>query len=352
MRLPNGYGSVIKLGGKRRKPFAVRITNGYKEDERGMQHQVYKYLGYFEKSKEAYSFLADYNAGIQIKDYVSIADLPTFAEVYDMWYRFKESLQNKPGPASFRNYDIAYRQMNDLHHLKFRNIRVADLQPVVSKYKTKSSSCVRNIMLVLRGMYEYALKYEIAEKDYSQFLTVEWTKNTEEYHIPFSVAEIEKLWANADRKDVYVVLIMIYTGLRASEFLNLKTENIHLEEQYFIAGMKTEAGTDRKIPICDKLLPLFRRYYDETSTYFYPNTAGKAYRFTAFNNTNWKNVMKKLAMDHKPHDTRHTCATLMEKAGISSFHRKLILGHAVTDITDGTYTHVDIQDLVKDINLL
>ena len=26
MRNPNGYGSVIKLKGKRRKPFAVRVT--------------------------------------------------------------------------------------------------------------------------------------------------------------------------------------------------------------------------------------------------------------------------------------------------------------------------------------
>ena len=26
MKLPNSYGSVIKLGGKRRKPYAVRIS--------------------------------------------------------------------------------------------------------------------------------------------------------------------------------------------------------------------------------------------------------------------------------------------------------------------------------------
>ena len=33
MKLPNGYGSVSKLGGKRRKPFIVRKTLGYHINE-------------------------------------------------------------------------------------------------------------------------------------------------------------------------------------------------------------------------------------------------------------------------------------------------------------------------------
>ena len=32
MKLPNGYGSVVKLSGKRRKPWMVRKTTGYRID--------------------------------------------------------------------------------------------------------------------------------------------------------------------------------------------------------------------------------------------------------------------------------------------------------------------------------
>ena len=32
MKLPNGYGSVVKLSGKRRKPYMVRKTTGYRID--------------------------------------------------------------------------------------------------------------------------------------------------------------------------------------------------------------------------------------------------------------------------------------------------------------------------------
>ena len=32
MRLPNGYGSIIKNKGNRRKPYQVRITRGWDDD--------------------------------------------------------------------------------------------------------------------------------------------------------------------------------------------------------------------------------------------------------------------------------------------------------------------------------
>lgn len=43
MKLPNGYGSVTKLPGRRRKPYAARITTHWTQD--GKQQK--KYLGYF-----------------------------------------------------------------------------------------------------------------------------------------------------------------------------------------------------------------------------------------------------------------------------------------------------------------
>ena len=46
--------------------------------------------------------------------------------------------------------------------------------------------------------------------------------------------------------------MLIYNGCRISEFLDLKKENVHLEEQYFdVIASKTENGL-RKVPIADK----------------------------------------------------------------------------------------------------
>ena len=58
MRLPNGYGTVYKLSGNRRKPFMVRKTIGWSDEGK----QLYKTIGYYETRKLALAALADYNA--------------------------------------------------------------------------------------------------------------------------------------------------------------------------------------------------------------------------------------------------------------------------------------------------
>ena len=45
MRLPSGYGSIIKLKGNRRKPYQVRLTKGFTEEGK----QIYMYLRLFWK---------------------------------------------------------------------------------------------------------------------------------------------------------------------------------------------------------------------------------------------------------------------------------------------------------------
>ena len=46
MKLPNGYGSVTKMSGKRRNPWVVRKTDGYTLDpEKGTKKQNYIIIG-------------------------------------------------------------------------------------------------------------------------------------------------------------------------------------------------------------------------------------------------------------------------------------------------------------------
>lgn len=56
MRNINGYGSVYKLSGKRRKPWCVRITKGWEGEK-----QVREILGTYKTKEEAEFFLNDYN---------------------------------------------------------------------------------------------------------------------------------------------------------------------------------------------------------------------------------------------------------------------------------------------------
>ena len=56
MRRANGEGSIFKLSGKRRKPYAVRITVDYTDEGK----QLYKYVGYYSTKTEAKNAMREY----------------------------------------------------------------------------------------------------------------------------------------------------------------------------------------------------------------------------------------------------------------------------------------------------
>lgn len=57
MKLPNGYGSVYKLSGNRRNPWAARKTAGY--NDKGQPRYVF--VGYYRTRQDALQGLAEYN---------------------------------------------------------------------------------------------------------------------------------------------------------------------------------------------------------------------------------------------------------------------------------------------------
>lgn len=80
MKLPNGYGSISKLSGKRRRPWVVRLTDSYSVTD-GKITQSRKTLGYYETRSKALAALAEYNK----KPYdIDVAGV-TFAEIYELW---------------------------------------------------------------------------------------------------------------------------------------------------------------------------------------------------------------------------------------------------------------------------
>lgn len=352
MRLPNGYGGITYLGKRRRKPYGVRISTGMQKVEKDgkiVYRAKYRYLGYFAKRSEALAFLADYNRGKPVLAEYS-SKLLTFEEMYDKWFNYRMGMNKKPSMALQKNWGVAYKQFSELHERPFQFLKTADYDACFKRRAHLSKSTIGFMKAVLHGMYDYALKYELVEKDYSRLITAEYTVNEEEAHTPFTEEEIKLLWKRQD--EAWFILVMIYTGLRASELCHIEIKNIHYEERYMTGGMKTDAGRNRVIPLHDSIIPLMKSHIDARYKYLIHDTRGRAYTFTAFYSTPWRRLMDLLGMEHKPHDTRVTCGTMMELAGVPLNRRKAILGHAQNDITEDVYTRIPVSELVKEINKL
>lgn len=365
MKLPNGYGSIAKLSGRRRKPFAVRISY-IDEAPDGIIKRKQKYIAYFAKREAALQFLSEYNNSSVVDEHVKYTDVPTFAILYDKWKRYRNALKNKPSSSAWRNYDIAFNHLSDLHHMKMINIKAEDIQKCLNKHNHQSKSTIGNMGVVLRGMYSYAVMNEIVEQDITPFLTFEYTKASTSIHSRFSDEEIALLWENLYVvNNVDLVLIYIYTGLRPTELLEIRTENVHLDKKYMVGGMKTENGYDRLIPLCDKILPLVRNRYNPDKRYLINNKQGNHYSYTSFNNGCWGTVMRQLNLQHTPHDGRYTFAALADNSGMNNVCQHIIMGHAISDgeklnfksstgldITKGVYTQKTMEELLKEVNRL
>lgn len=115
--------------------------------------------------------------------------------------------------------------------------------------------------------------------------------------------------------------------------------------------MKTEAGRDRIIPLCDKILPLVKNRYNENNKFLINNKYGNHYTYGTYVSANFNTCMGKMNMTHLPHDGRHTFASLMDNAGANEVCTKLIMGHNMkNDVTKGTYTHKTVEELLAEVN--
>lgn len=334
MRLPNGFGSIVFLGKKRRRPWAARLTVGWGNDKK----QKFKYLSYHEKRKDALAALIDYNKKPYDVDRASV----TFAEVFEAWASRKF---DELGSHSVRNYKSIYRKCADLYELPFRELKTAHLQAVVDA--NKQLAHVTLLKVLFGQLYGYALKNDICEKDYSQFVEIP-TKEKKLEKVPFTSAEVATLWKHKDEPFVDLVLILLYTGMRISELIEMKIENINLDERYMIGGVKTAAGRNRIIPIHAEIMPLVKAQYSPNKKYLFQSVRGNKLQYNYFAAKKFTPLMEKLKMSHTLHETRHTFISQADRVGLNGTILKKIVGHANGDITVH-YTHKDITEILEEI---
>lgn len=339
MRNPNSYGSVFKLSGKRRRPWAVRITVGWTDDGK----QIFKYLSYHEKKTDAVRALAEYN----VNPYDVDANKVTFEEIYSKW---SEQAYPTLSDSSVKTYKSAYKNTVKIQNMCFRDLRLTALQGVVDS--VESASMARMTKFLFQKMYTYALENDIVEKDYSQFIKLEKKNETKE-KIPFTDKEVQIMWDKVDSVDYADLIVMLlYTGMRIGELLDMTKDNIHLEERYMVGGSKTEAGKNRVIPLHKKIIPLIEKRMEKSKNgYLFENTLGKKLTYALFMSKYWGAILAHLENNHTPHDTRHYFVSKMDSLGVNRVTIQKIVGHSSKSVTD-IYTHKNLDELLEAVDLL
>ena len=338
MKNPNGYGSVSKLSGKRRRPFIVRITTGFDINGR----QIMKVLGYYHTQAEAIKALANYNDNPYD---INLNDI-TLKEILD---RFMENKKGAVEKSSLKSYRVWYNYLRPLYSKRMKDIRTFELQNFINSLSHLSTGSLKLVKSFIRMLFKDAMEMDIISKDYSEYIKLPKYKKVIERKI-FTEEEIALLWDNIKILEyVDTILILIYTGMRINELLKLEKKNVNLENNTITGGSKTDAGKNRIIPIHPKILPLIVKRMGNKTDYLIPNKKESgAYIYNNFRQNEFVKIMEQLGMEHTVHDTRHTFATLISNVSNNETAITGIIGHTNINMTK-KYTHTNIEEMRKEM---
>ena len=292
--------------------------------------------------------LAAYN----MSPYDTKAAKMTFQEVFEKWSEQKYRSVSK---SSIHSYNAAYAACSYLHHREFRNLKLIDLQSIIDNCG-KNYPTMRNIKILFNQLYDYAMKNEICTKDYSKFVNIQQYKDrnpNSRNRDKFTREEIDRVWTMQEDPYYQIILMLLYSGVRIGELLDLKKEDVHLDEQYFdVRASKTENGI-RKVPIADKMLPFYQNWMERNpnSEYLVHNPSGGHFSYRNYYDSYYWPLMNNLDIDRTPHCTRHTTISLLAEAGVNQTLIKRIVGHSgAMNLTEKVYMHFDMKELVDAIN--
>ena len=181
--------------------------------------------------------------------------------------------------------------------------------------------------------------------------------------VVYSNEELEKILSAVDEEEVtirnkLIVYLLLYSGIRVSELVSIKTSNIN-----FLTGELKIVGKGnkyREIPINKKLKKVLKSYLNterkenkqaEDSPYLLlTERSPKMHRDTV--NYVLRKIGKDLDFKMNPHKFRHTTFTLLIKKGVDISTISHLAGHASIETTNKYYLHTNREEKAAAISLL
>lgn len=365
MKRANGTGTIVKLKGNRRKPWFAKATVGYKENGQPIQKAICNEKGekYFSSRPETEEALIWWNKN---HGNINVNKLTyTFKQLFDEWAgifiptkeerkrmrKTHETIKGKLGLSNSMGLLAAAKKFKPLYNKKYSSIKKNELQQIIYSTDGKKTKItdMRNLIIKLDN---YAMGEDIITKGYGALLEIEY-EESDKQRVPYTYDTISKIWQHEGELIADIQLILLHTGMRIEELLFLDNASINLKEEYWICGLKTEAGKNRVIPIHHEILPIVKRYYCKENKYLFMMENGERlyydkYRFL------YVEFMDSLQLedDYTTHETRHTFRSELDRMGADDRCMDLIMGHKSGNTGNIVYNQRTLQELRATIELI
>ena len=232
------------------------------------------------------------------------------------------------------------------------------------KESGKSDNSIIRMTSSLRQFHQFMRQEKFTIKDVMQ--SVDTPKKAETLPKVMSMKEVDKLLETPDTeteiglRDRAILEVMYATGLRISELINLKMNELHLTMGFIQTIGK--GNKERILPIGGMAIqylneyledsrPIFESRSAEESPYVFLNSRGKGLSRQGV----WKNIKKTVQLagikqNVTPHMIRHSFATHLLENGADLRIVQELLGHSDISTTQ-IYTHITkarMKDIYKE----
>lgn len=339
----NGQGTITKMPNGMYK---LQVTMGYHLDDDGKLHRITRTRNYAKRS--------DAVAGVEeLKKAPERKKAVTFREIYDAMME-----KHRAGKDTINCYRAAFKYLCTIADMPISDIDVDDFQECIDECP-HGKRTKENMRAVIGLTYKYGIPRNVIPNNLNlgPFLKVDG--DTAAHRESFTEEQIEKIKkACGVVPQAEIILIMCYLGFRPSEFLNIRVEDIDLDNKYVIGGAKTEAGKDRTVTISPTILPLIQFLMPKEG--YFIGGEEKPLRLQYFTEEWFYPVLDDIGIEnpvveisggkkrrkYTPHSCRHTFATMMKRITGNSKDKLELIGHTSDEMLR-YYQDVAIEDLKK-----
>ncbi len=256
--------------------------------------------------------------------------------------------------ASYMNdIDIYMNYLNE-HNIDYKNVLEKDIIKYIDYLNDKNELTIAHQISVLRNFYKFLILEKVITK--SPLENIDLPKLTKKLPNVLSVDDMLKLLdinlCNMyDYRNKAMLELLYATGLRVSELVNLKVEDVDLDNDFVRTIGK--GSKERIVPFNDYAKAALLKYINEyrpmffkkeVSEYLFLNNHGKVMTRQGFFKILKELAYEKGIKDISPHTIRHSFATHLLNGGADLRSIQEMLGHSNLATTQ-IYTNISREEL-------
>ncbi|MBM9514730.1 tyrosine-type recombinase/integrase [Desulfogranum marinum] len=210
-----------------------------------------------------------------------------------------------------------------------------------AKAKGLQPATINHILKLIRRVYNWHIQEGYWHQE-NPCKGIPLLKHDNRVNNILSHGEIDRLvsylqkWNN--RRAALAILFAIYTGRRKGEIIDLKWNNIDLERKTYTCE-QTKNGSTLSFPLNAKALAVTLEAESiRINNIVFPSSTG--HKYSAGLSLAWGRLRKRLGINIRFHDLRHTYASLLASSGkVDIYTLKTLLGHKDIKLTE-RYSHL------------